>query len=84
MTNDPKIKALCTILNDNAECIENRLYKWRNMYYEVLPYPLIEKRQNWSQFAYIEHMGKKYGFREASERIIKKYYPRSFNKIYAT
>lgn len=79
--NDPKLKILSDMLNDNVQCVENRLYKWRDMYYEVLPYALIEKRQNWSQFAIVGYRGKKYGFREASERIIKKYYLNSYKLL---
>lgn len=66
-------QALEAFLNDEVERKALSLYFWRDRYYEVLTYRQTLKRHNWSQFVTIPGGFK---MREASEDIIKKYYPK--------
>ena len=66
-------QALEEFLNDSVEKLAVGLFKWHGRYYEVVPHHYTLRRHNWSQFVTISG-----GFRmrEASEEIIKKYYPK--------
>lgn len=67
-------KLLEELLNDKVEKITARLFRWRGLYYEVLPYSLTLKRHNWSGFV---RLGDGFMMREASVDIIKKYYSKT-------
>lgn len=70
---NPRQQALEEFLNDSVEKLAVGLFKWRGRYYEVLPYRMTLKRHNWSQFV---RLGEGFMMREASNEIIKKYYPK--------
>lgn len=71
-------KALEEFLGDKVAPLTLGLYLWRNRFYEVLPSRLTKIRHNWSGFVRLEHKGKTWMMREASEDIIKKYYPQVY------
>lgn len=73
MKNMNRQQALEFFLNDKVERKALGLYLWRGKYFEVLTYQKTLKRHNWSQFVTIAGG---YKMREASEEIIKKYYPK--------
>lgn len=75
MKNDRQ-KCLEEFLNDDVVCKALGLYFWHDRYYEVLPHSLTLKRHNWSGFVRRHYKGKTYMVREASDEIVKKYYPK--------
>lgn len=69
-------KALEEFLNSGVEKLALGLYLWRGKYYEVLPSRLTTVRHNWSGFVRLEHKGKVWMMREASDDVLKRYYPK--------
>lgn len=65
-------QALEEFLGQNVTRLHISLYKWHQLYYEVLPYSLTLKRHNWSGFVKLTD---KFVMREISNKMIKKYYP---------
>ena len=69
-------KCLEEWLNSEVSQLALGLYLWRDRYYEVLPHSLTLKRHNWSGFIRRHYKGKTYMVREASDQIVKEYYPK--------
>ncbi len=74
-------RALEEMVNDSVEKLALGVYKWHERYYEVVPYTTTLKRHNWSGFVAYEFKGKTYMIREASNDILKKYYPKVWHSI---
>lgn len=74
MKNDRQ-KCLEEWLNSDVVKLALGLYLWRGRYYEVLPHSLTIKRHNWSGFIRRSYKKKTYMVREASDDIVKQYYP---------
>lgn len=74
-------KCLEEMVNSDVVSKALGLYLWRDKYYEVLPYGLTLQRHNWSGFVRRHHKGKTWMVREASEKIIKQYYPKVWNEL---
>lgn len=71
-------RALENFLGDKVTPLALGLYLWRGKYYEVLPYTLVLKRHNWSQFVRLQG---DFRMREASLDIVKEYYPKVYQDI---
>jgi len=75
-------KALEEFLNDHVNKLALGVYEWRGNYYEVLPYSVTQSRHNWSGFIKQAYREKVFMIREASDEILKKYYPKVWSKIH--
>lgn len=74
-------KALEQLINDTTVKLALGLYSWHDRYYEVVPYTFTQKRHNWSQFIKQIYKNKTFMIREASDEVIKKYFPKVWSAI---
>jgi hypothetical protein len=73
-------KAIESVVNDDVIKVNQRVFRWRNMYFEVMMNWELKVSQ-WQYYMPIKKNGKKYLIRELTYTMAKKKYPEIKSKV---